>query len=207
MTAKTTGINEAFCKAQAQIGGARKTSTNPHFKAKYADLKECFNACGDILNEHGIHISQPTMQEGTLFVIRTILTHTSGETMQDFGVPIVGWENSKNPAQAFGSGQTYARRYGLCGMVGIAPEDDDGQSLTQDKPASKVITANQASTLLALADKAEADKGKFCAYMGVSAFNEIGASQYDTAISALEKKLEKKLADDEVLPETNQEQA
>ena len=83
---KNKNINEAFCKAQALIGGARKSSTNPHFKSKYADLKECFNACSDILNEHGIHISQPTMQEGDLFVIRTILTHTSGETMQDFGV-------------------------------------------------------------------------------------------------------------------------
>ena len=75
------------------------------------------------------------MLEGDLFVIRTILTHTSGESMQDFGVPIVGWREAKNPAQAFGSGQTYARRYGLCGMVGIAPADDDAQSLTQtEKP-------------------------------------------------------------------------
>ena len=134
------GINEAFVAAQKLIGGARKSSTNPHFKSKYADLKECFNACSDILNDHGVHISQPTMQEGDLFVIRTILTHLSGETMQDFGVPIVGWQNAKNPAQAFGSGQTYARRYGLCGMVGIAPEDDDGNSLTQDKKSPPGIS-------------------------------------------------------------------
>jgi len=128
------GINEAFVAAQKLIGGARKTSTNPFFKAKYADLKECFNACSDILNDHGIHISQPTMREGDLFVIRTILTHSSGETMQDLGVPIVGWQSASNPMQAFGSGQTYARRYGLCGMVGIAPEDDDGNSLSKDAP-------------------------------------------------------------------------
>jgi len=186
---KTDTFNAAFCKAQRLIGGARKTSTNPHFKSKYADLKECFNACSDILNEHDIHITQPTMLEGEHFVIRTILTHVSGETMQDFGVPIVGWQGAKNPAQAFGSGQTYARRYGLCGMVGIAPEDDDGQSLTQDKPrANGHITDAQAKELLALADEVEADKAKFCNYLGVASFTEINTQQFATAKAALEKK-------------------
>ena len=188
---KNKNINEAFCKAQALIGGARKSSTNPHFKSKYADLKECFNACSDILNEHGIHISQPTMQEGDLFVIRTILTHTSGETMQDFGVPIVGWQGAKNPAQAFGSGQTYARRYGLCGMVGIAPEDDDGQSLTQDTPKHAKIDAKQAVQLNDLATELGADKSKFCAYLGVKSFEEINASQFEIALAALERKRKK----------------
>tara|TARA_R110000868_G_scaffold91049_1_gene252578 strand:+ start:278 stop:874 length:597 start_codon:yes stop_codon:yes gene_type:complete len=189
---KNKSINEDFCKAQALIGGARKSSTNPHFKSKYADLKECFNACSDILNEHGIHISQPTMQEGDLFVIRTILTHTSGETMQDFGVPILGWQNAKNPAQAFGSGQTYARRYGLCGMVGIAPEDDDGQSLTQDAPKQVAkIDAKQAVQLNDLATELGADKSKFCAYLGVKSFEEINASQFEIALAALEQKRKK----------------
>ena len=188
MTDKKMTIHEAFCAAQLKIGGARKTATNPHFKSKYADLKECFNACSDILNECGIHISQPTMQEGDLFVIRTILTHTSGESMQDFGVPIVGWQGAKNPAQAFGSGQTYARRYGLCGMVGIAPEDDDGQSLTQDKPQAAKITQDQVESLIELANEVDADLNKFCKYLGVKSFNEIDSRQFDTAKAALEKK-------------------
>ena len=191
-TSTNKSINEAFVAAQKLIGGARKSSTNPHFKSKYADLKECFNACSDILNDHGIHISQPTMQEGELFVIRTILTHTSGETMQDFGVPIVGWAGAKNPAQAFGSGQTYARRYGLCGMVGIAPEDDDGQSLTQDAPKQVAkIDAKQAVQLNDLATELGADKSKFCAYLGVKSFEEINASQFEIALAALERKRKK----------------
>jgi len=187
---KNKNINEAFCKAQKLIGGARKTATNPHFKSKYANLEECFNACSDILNDHGIHISQPTMQEGDLFLIRTILTHTSGETMEDFGVPIVGWQNAKNPAQAFGSGQTYARRFSLCSKLGICPTDDDAQSLTQDKaaPPSNKITANQAVELNDLAIEVGADKAKFCAYLGVKSFEEINAQQFSTAKAALEKK-------------------
>ena len=189
MTEKKMTIHEAFCAAQLKIGGARKTATNPHFKSKYADLKECFNACSDILNEYGIHISQPTMQEGDLFVIRTILTHTSGETMQDFGVPIVGWQGAKNPAQAFGSGQTYARRYGLCGMVGIAPEDDDGQGLTQDKPkAITYIPPQQLQNLMGLADELSVNLEGFCARLGVKSLSEIPSNQYQEAVDLMETK-------------------
>ena len=189
MTEKKMTIHEAFCAAQLKIGGARKTATNPHFKSKYADLKECFNACSDILNECGIHISQPTMQEGDLFVIRTILTHTSGETMQDFGVPIVGWQGAKNPAQAFGSGQTYARRYGLCGMVGIAPEDDDGQSLTQDTPKKVThIAPQQLQNLMGLADELSVNLEGFCARLGVKSLSEIPSNQYQEAVDLMETK-------------------
>jgi hypothetical protein len=135
-----TGINAAFISAQKLIGGARKSATNPHFKSKYADLKECFNACSDILNDHDIHISQPTLCENGVYFVRTILTHESGETMQDWGVPILGWESQKNAMQAWGAGQTYARRYGICSMAGIAPEDDDGNSLGKhEKPTPKVV--------------------------------------------------------------------
>lgn len=127
------GIIHAFLEAQKVIKAAIKTSKNEFLDSSYANLKDCFDACFEPLHSQGISVSQPTMQEGELFVIRTVLTHTSKETMQDFGVPIIGWMNSKNPPQAFGAGSTYARRYGLCSLVGLATDDDDGQSLTQDE--------------------------------------------------------------------------
>ncbi len=179
-------INEAFVAAQKLIGGARKSSTNPHYKSKYADLKECFNACSDILNDHNIHISQPTMQEGELFVIRTILTYISGETMQDFGVPILGWQGAKNPAQAFGSGQTYARRYGLCGMVGIAPEDDDGQSLTQD--VQQRISNKQQSEIVLLLEHRDVNRDAFMKYFGINDVYEMTADKFVSAKKQLEAK-------------------
>tara|TARA_R110000751_G_scaffold15768_6_gene50719 strand:- start:2610 stop:3224 length:615 start_codon:yes stop_codon:yes gene_type:complete len=198
--AKTKNIHEAFVAAQKLIGGARKTATNPHFKSKYANLEEVLKACSDILNDHDIHITQPTMQEDGKFFVRTILTHISGETMQDYGVPIIGWEDAKNSAQVFIAGQTYARRGGLSSLVGIAPADDDGESLTQAAPSSVVtrrsfpksdkISAQQAVQLNDLAAEVGADKGKFCAYLGVKTFEDINASQFTVAINALEKKKE-----------------
>jgi hypothetical protein len=184
---KKMNINEAFCAAQSEIGVARKSTSNPFFNSKYADLKECFNACSDALNRHGIHISQPTMLEGDLFVIRTILTHTSGESMQDFGVPIVGWREAKNPAQAFGSGQTYARRYGLCGMVGIAPADDDAQSLTQtEKP--KLLDQDQIYEITTLIKQRDCDIKAMFTHLGVKTVSEIPSSRF----AQLKKQLEDK---------------
>jgi hypothetical protein len=184
---KKMNINEAFCAAQSEIGVARKNTSNPFFNSKYADLKECFNACSDALNRHGIHISQPTMLEGDLFVIRTILTHTSGESMQDFGVPIVGWREAKNPAQAFGSGQTYARRYGLCGMVGIAPADDDAQSLTQtEKP--KLLNQDQIYEIATLIKQRDCDIKAMFTHLGVKTVSEIPSSRF----AQLKKQLEDK---------------
>ena len=188
MTEKKMTIHEAFCAAQLKIGGARKTATNPHFKSKYANLEEVMKACSDILNEHGIYITQPIMKDGEEYVVRTILTHTSGETLQDDGLPLVGWRGAKNPSQALVAATTYNRRAGLCSLVGIAPADDDGESLTQDKPQATKITQDQVDALTELATDVDADLGKFCKYLGVKSFNEIDSRQFETAKAALEKK-------------------
>jgi hypothetical protein len=41
---------------------------------------------------------------------------------------------SKADAQGFGSALTYARRYGLQAIAGIAAEDDDGNAASKTKP-------------------------------------------------------------------------
>jgi hypothetical protein len=42
---------------------------------------------------------------------------------------------SKSDAQGYGSALTYARRYGLCAITGVAPEEDDGNAAAAAKPA------------------------------------------------------------------------
>jgi hypothetical protein len=42
----------------------------------------------------------------------------------------------KNDMQGYGSAVTYARRYGLMAMAGIAPDDDDGNAAANDVPVS-----------------------------------------------------------------------
>ena len=129
-----TGIYGALAKAQIAMGPALKDSTNPAFKSKYADLASVMAACLPALNANGIAVIQPPIDDesGARFV-KTILAHESGETLECRVPLIIG----KNDMQGYGSAVTYARRYGLMSMAGIAPEDDDGNAAAAAKPNAK----------------------------------------------------------------------
>lgn len=123
-------INElaaALAKAQIDIGGAKKDSTNPHFKSAYADLASVRDAARP-LAQHGIAIVQSCRMgitdQGIVAEVETRLVHSSGQWMADtLAVPV-----SKPDAQGIGSAITYGRRYTLAAFAGIAPEDDDGNA-------------------------------------------------------------------------------
>lgn len=117
----------ALVKAQPNFKGAAKSSTNPHFKSKYADLAEIEDACLPALNKAGIAVLQPVRAEDTRVSVTTLLAHESGEWIaEDLTITAV-----QNTPQAIGSAITYGRRYGLAAMVGVAPEDDDGHAASR----------------------------------------------------------------------------
>lgn len=124
------GIFHALAAAQAQMGKAIKDSANPAFRSKYADLASVMDACLPALNANGIAVYQPTIDDDTGRFVETILAHESGETIR-CRVPLIV---QKNDMQGYGSAVTYARRYGLMCMAGIAPEDDDGNAAAKAAP-------------------------------------------------------------------------
>lgn len=117
-------IAKALALAQAEMRGAVKDSENPHLKNRYADLASVWEACREPLTKHGLSVVQSTRMEGSGVVIETMLLHSSGEfIMGEISLPPV-----KSDPQGHGSAITYARRYALAAMVGVAPEDDDGHA-------------------------------------------------------------------------------
>jgi hypothetical protein len=129
-TTQHPNLFAALAVAQAEMGPALKQSNNPHFKAKYADLGNVMEACLPALNRNGIAVVQPIGQDETGPYVKTILLHASGETMDYCRCPLIV---NKNDMQGFGSAVTYARRYGLMAMAGIAPEDDDGNAAVSSR--------------------------------------------------------------------------
>lgn len=117
----------ALAKAQAKMTGATKSATNPHFRNTYADLAAVWEAWRAAGPENGLSVLQlPVASSDRNVTIRTVLAHASGEWIAStLTMPV-----SKADAQAVGSALTYARRYALAAMVGIAPEDDDGNAAT-----------------------------------------------------------------------------
>lgn len=127
-------ISAALVKAQKAFGPALKTSQNPHFKSRYADLSACVEAVVEALNDNGIALTQHTEPSERGVVVETVLIHDSGEEML-FGKLFV--PSTKNDAQGYGSALTYARRYSLMAACGLAPEDDDGNAASQPRIVAK----------------------------------------------------------------------
>jgi hypothetical protein len=120
-------INElaaALAKAQAAIKGATKDSDNPFFKCKYADLASVREACNGPLTSNGLSVAQTLSAEGDCIVVTTMLMHTSGQWIRDS----LALKPKDDGPQAFGSAATYARRYSLAAIAGVAPEDDDAEA-------------------------------------------------------------------------------
>ena len=127
-------LAKALLEAQKEMGNAKKDSTNPFFKSKYADLNSVREACLPALNNHGITVLQPiTHIDGKNFV-KTILLHESGESMESLTEIVY---SKQNDAQAQGSGITYARRYGMQSFLNVGADDDDGNIASQPKPVTK----------------------------------------------------------------------
>jgi hypothetical protein len=132
-------ISAALAKAQGSIQNPHKEAENPAFKrgntaSTYADLSSGINAIRGALSSNGIAYVQSTRLDGEVLLVDTRLTHTSGQ-----------WIESEFPACRFpakpqdvGSAITYARRYSLFAIVGIAGEDDDGNAANaSETPAQK----------------------------------------------------------------------
>lgn len=128
------GIATALAKAQANMGKAIKANKNDHFRSKYADLGNVMDACLPALNEVGIALIQPTGTDELGNFVETILIHGESGEQLSCRVPLI---LGKNDMQGFGSAVTYARRYGLMAMAGIAPEDDDGNAAAASAPKGK----------------------------------------------------------------------
>lgn len=120
----------ALAKVQAQIGFAKQSGKNPHFKSDYSTLADVWEACRKPLSEEGLAVIQLVGNAEDGVKITTMLAHSSGQWIAGHLVIPV----SQVSAQAIGSAITYGRRYGLSAMVGIAPADDDGNEAEAAKP-------------------------------------------------------------------------
>lgn len=117
-------LAKALSKAQSSYNSLIKDSNNPFFKSKYADLAACIECVREPLASNGLSILQATDYEGGVTFVETTILHTSGEWVTG-RYPLTP---GKPDAQGLGAALTYARRYSLTSMLGIAAEDDDGET-------------------------------------------------------------------------------
>ena len=180
-------INElaaALCKAQAEMGGAVKDSSNPFFKSSYADLTSVIKAIKQPFADNGLSYTQfPVTFEDRIGVV-TRLMHNSGQWLEmDYTLPTV-----KKDPQASGSAITYARRYALQSIAGIPTADDDAESAMLRGDDKKIVSDDQIIAIKKLLDETGADSEKFCKWLKVRSVDQILAMHFDRAVAALEAK-------------------
>ena len=138
-TKQPSTLIEALNAFQQKYHAAGKDGTNPFFKSKYTTLSQAllavqpateFGLCHTQLNDFVM-----TPDGEIITIVITKLMHVSGDEplISKFPVPKIP-TNVKNVHQEAGSAQTYARRYGLLSVYGLANDDDDGNSLMKTPP-------------------------------------------------------------------------
>jgi hypothetical protein len=140
-------IAAALAKAQAQLINPEKSLTGTirsdqgsgaerHFR--YAPLSSGLDIVRKTLSQHEIATVQTTSIDKAAGIVQlsTVLAHASGEWIaSDWPVCAIGETASPH---RMGAALTYARRYALFTLVGIAGEDDlDAPDLTNPSEAAK----------------------------------------------------------------------
>src|SRR5437764_8106154 len=139
-------IAAALAKAQAQLVNPEKSlvatirsneATGSERSFRYAPLSSGLDIVRKTLSQHEIATVQTTAIDQTAGIVNltTVLAHASGEWIAS-DWPVCPVAETANP-QRMGAALTYARRYALFTLVGIAGEDDldapdlcDGSVLT-----------------------------------------------------------------------------
>lgn len=148
---KTDQLFKALFAAQAELKHAEKSSNNPHFKSKYADLPTVLDTAKPVLKEYGLGVNHVRGQDaaGREILVTTLFHADSGQWMRSYAL----LNPTKNDPQGMGSAITYNRRYDLQSILGMAADDDDGNAASQATSQKQ-----QASSLTDAMVKAQEEK-------------------------------------------------
>lgn len=156
----------------------------------HASLANVTQSIGQALAEHGLsHRWDVEQIEGGQIKVTCVITHEQGHSER---VPLQSGPDQsgkKNNIQAVGSTVSYLQRYTLLSATGLATKEMDDDAMTAE-PA-ELISEEQVADLKALMEEVEADYGKFCQYMKVTALCDIASADLQKATSALESKRDK----------------
>lgn len=138
-------FNTALAAYQGEMQAAKRDGKNPHYRNTYATLASVIEAVKPACKQ-GLSHTQTLERSPDGLILVTTLRHKEGFEVRSELPLALG-----NDWQKFGSGYTYARRFALMGIYGIAssddPSDDDGSAASSQGAAKKVAPPAQPSPL------------------------------------------------------------
>lgn len=143
---KLQSIHKKLLAVQKELPKLKKDAENPFHKSKYVTLDNLLAHVLPILNKHGLLLVQSV---GTIEVgdsrepaLSTTIFDEQGTSVSDSMLLL---QKSADP-QAQGSAITYARRYALTTILGIAAEEDDDAEGTKPNGAKPVARPTGGAT-------------------------------------------------------------
>ena len=126
---------EAMVAAQMEYGGVvpaealGRIGKGGERTYKYADLASVLRTVLPALNRHGLALHQRVKFDEGILILETSIVWTDGNHVSSV-VPLPPPDNW----QTWGSAMTYARRYCLMALLGVAAEEDDDDGAEASKP-------------------------------------------------------------------------
>lgn len=166
-----TEIAKALAKFQSEVSDPERTKENSYLKAKYVTLDSLLQAIRPVLASNGLSFMQIPSTTDEAVTVTTLLLHESGEWFEShpFTLPLM-----KKDPQGVGSVVTYARRYSLSSILGVAwDEDDDAQSNNETE-----LTKQIAQEVFKLAEVKNVDNNTVASYIKTT-FNKTSSKMLD----------------------------
>ncbi len=190
---------ELLWEARSEMEHPKMDKINTHFNSRYVSLGSVLAAVEPSLFRHGLRIYQsviPWDGANTDYLI-TMIVDKQGEVVESNLVPLAV---DKPGPQALGSALTYARRQGICALLGLVGEEDDdaniaegGAEAPQKPPERRQATQKQLSYLHHLATQlqlSEEAKESLKRQYNVTSIKELTTEQASELIDMLQKALE-----------------
>ena len=131
-----TEIAKALAKFQSEVSDPNRTKENVFLKSKYVTLDSLLQAVRPVLANNGLSFLQVPFTGADVVSVTTMLLHESGEWLESdpFTLPLM-----KKDPQGVGSVVTYARRYSLSSILGVAWDEDDDAQINNETELTKQI--------------------------------------------------------------------
>ena len=172
-------VNElaaALAKAQGAIANAPKDGaiSSGSKRYRYATLASIWDACRTHLSTNNLAVTQGAQVGPAGITLTTLLMHGSGQFVSNELVMPISSRDEKGIGQAM----TYARKYALAAMVGVAPDDDEpGRAGAVRESASSSEALSAYSMSISLGESELARRAYLSRTFGVPEYDQLTPGQ------------------------------
>jgi hypothetical protein len=180
-------IYEALVAAQGEITNVAKDVKGHNYM--YADLPSVLDMIRPILLKHSLFVTQLVNDDEGRTFLTTKLYHSSGECLES-KMPLYfeNLGNARNAWQERGSAITYARRYAITALLGIAADEDiDAKDLKEEKAKP---CGQQLNKLKCGFNKlAQYQQTEVLAFAQIKSIDDVTLDKFTAVVNSIEKKI------------------